>query len=113
VEHTGTAPAGPPFARYVHVGPDRIEFEAGIPVVHPVPGGDGARPGVIGGCRAAVAMHVGPYESLPVTYDALADWIADRGDRPLGAMWERYLSDPDAEPDPATWRTEVFVPLRG
>jgi effector-binding domain-containing protein len=111
-EHAGTAPAGPPFARYVHVGPDRIEFEAGIPVVHPVAAGDGARPGEIGGCRAAVAMHVGPYQTLPATYDALTDWITSRGDRPIGAMWERYLSDPDLEPDPATWRTEVFVPLR-
>jgi effector-binding domain-containing protein len=108
----GVEPVGPPFARYFHVGSDRIEFEAGLPVGHPVTGGDGARAGVIGGCRAAVAVHVGPYDTLPATYDALTDWLSGRGDRPVGAMWERYLSDPERTPDPSMWRTEVFVPLR-
>jgi hypothetical protein len=26
-------------------------------------------------------------------------------------MWESYLSDPSAEPDPATWRTQLTWPL--
>jgi effector-binding domain-containing protein len=112
VEHVGAVPAGPPFARYFHLGADRIEFEAGVPVDRAVPSGDGARPGELGGCRAAVALHVGPYQELSRTYDALMDWISGRGEQPSGAMWEHYLSDPDAEPDPATWRTEIFVPLR-
>ena len=110
-ERVGATPTGAPFARYVHLGPDRIEFEAGVPVDHPVDGGDGARHGVLGGCRAGVAGHVGPYDTLSATYEALMDWLAGRGDRPTGPMWEHYLSDPDREPDPATWRTEIFVPL--
>ena len=33
------------------------------------------------------------------------------GVQPLGPMWEIYWSDPEAEPDPATWRTEILVPI--
>jgi effector-binding domain-containing protein len=111
-ERAGTVPTGPPFARYVHVGPDGIQFEAGVPLGHPVRGSDGAKAAVLGGCRAAVALHVGPYDTLPATYDGLMEWVTGRGDEPSGPMWERYLTDPDAVPDPAAWLTEVFVPLR-
>jgi hypothetical protein len=29
-----------------------------------------------------------------------------------GNAWEVYLSDPSAQPDPATWRTEIVQPYR-
>lgn len=28
-------------------------------------------------------------------------------------MWESYLSDPVAEPDPATWRTRIMWSVAG
>jgi hypothetical protein len=28
-------------------------------------------------------------------------------------VWETYLSDPDMEPDPATWRTLIVWPVVG
>ena len=27
--------------------------------------------------------------------------------------WETYLTDPQSEPDPARWQTQLFVPLKG
>ena len=50
-EHAGVVPTGPPYARYFHLGVDRIEFEAGVPVDHAAPSDNGARPG----CSAAAA----------------------------------------------------------
>jgi AraC family transcriptional regulator len=32
---------------------------------------------------------------------------------PSDEMWEVYLSDPQTEPDPATWRTQIFWPVAG
>jgi len=49
----------------------------------------------------ACATHVGPYESLAETYSAT------QGLALSGPMWEVYLSDPQLEPDPSTWRTDV------
>jgi effector-binding domain-containing protein len=45
------------------------------------------------------------------TYAELQEWMAEQGLRPATLMWECYLSDPRAEPDPAAWRTEIFWPL--
>jgi effector-binding domain-containing protein len=34
-----------------------------------------------------------------------------QGRRPASTMWEVYLTDPEEEPDPARWRTEVYWPV--
>ena len=98
--------AGPPFARYHHYGPDRV--------LQPISG----RPdGVIGssslpGGLAAVAFHLGPYDTLSETYDGLASWMTSEGHTAGDGPWEVYLSDPSLVPDPADWETEVIWPIR-
>jgi len=60
------------------------------------------------GGRVIHTMHVGPYDTLADTYGELLAWAADEGLTLAEGMWEVNLSDPDTEPDPAAWRTEVF-----
>jgi effector-binding domain-containing protein len=67
-------------------------------------------PGELGGCEAAVTMHLGPHDTIGQTCGALQAWIEGQGHRASAVMWERYLSDPDAEPDPSKWLTEVAWP---
>ena len=43
-------------------------------------------------------------------YEALDVWMPDHGVEPNTDMWEVYFSDPVAEPDPSTWRTEIYAP---
>ena len=64
------------------------------------------------GGSAAVAVHVGPYERLVDTYEALQAWVLEQGFELAWPMWEYYLSDPQSEPDPATWRTRIVWPVR-
>jgi AraC family transcriptional regulator len=118
----GAAVTGPPFARYHHFGPERVDLEVGVPVeaappgLIPVSGTPDGRLGLssLPGGPAAVTMHHGHYDSLVTTYDALAAWIAT--ERPGGSVagdgpWEVYLTDPGNVPDPADWLTEVVWPL--
>ena len=112
LEREGVHPAGPPFARYFEYGEDGVDLEAGFPVPGPVPGNDRVRGGELPGGEAAVAMHVGHYDTLAATYRQLERWIAEQGRRPAGAPWEVYLTDPGETPDPAEWRTEVLWPVR-
>jgi AraC family transcriptional regulator len=107
---TGVAPAGPPFARYFNME-DPFEYEAGVVVATPFAGSDEVKPGELGGVEAAVGMHVGPYDTLERTYDAMMEWITGQGRSVAGPMWEVYLTDPSSEPDPQAWRTEVFIPV--
>lgn len=30
---------------------------------------------------------------------------------PATVMWEEYLTGPDTDPDPSTWRTRIVYPI--
>jgi hypothetical protein len=106
----GVEVAGPPFARYLAFEPV-IVAEIGCPVWRPAPHVGRVFPGQLPGGRVATILHVGPYDTLAATYDVLQRWLTDAGATPSGPMWEVYWTDPEAEPDPATWRTMIHVPL--
>ena len=104
--------AGPPFAMYRGMPTDVVDVEAGFPVAASFPGGDsGVTAGSLPAGRALEAMHVGPYETLPKTYEAIVAKMQAEGLTPGNAMWEYYLSDPAAEPDPAAWKTLIIWPV--
>jgi effector-binding domain-containing protein len=88
-----------------------IDFEAGCLVDGPLEHGEGRVEAVeLPGGEVAVAIHVGPYERLAETYEAVQRWVAEQGRTAGAPMWEVYLDDPDTTPRDAL-RTEVVVPL--
>ena len=54
-----------------------------------------------------------PYDRMHKTYAEMQVWMAKQGLSPADHMWEVYLSDPSTEPDPSTWRTQIFWPVNG
>lgn len=108
----GAVPSGPPFARYRMLGDGVFETEAGFPASRPVEPSDDVQPSTLPGGPVAYTVHVGPYDVMRPAYDAIEAWMRANGVEPNGDMWEVYLSDPVAEPDPATWRTEIYAPFR-
>ena len=106
----GITPSELAFARYHSFG-GSIDVEAGFSVPVPIQPDGEVRPGQLPEGPAAVALHVGPYDTLADTYAALEGWLQEQGREADGAMWECYLTDPESEPDPQRWRTEVYVPL--
>lgn len=111
VQSHGAQLAGPPFALYHGMPTDTVDVEAGFPVAGPFAGGDGVTASALPGGRTVRAMHEGPYEGLADTYQKMTDWMREHGLTPGESMWEVYLTDPSSQPDPATWRTEVFCPV--
>ena len=63
--------------------------------------------------RVAQAVYHGPYEGLGTAWEEFEGWIAANGYTSASDLWERYLTGPDADPDPAAWRTELNRPLIG
>jgi effector-binding domain-containing protein len=112
VQDQGLTVTGPPFGFYPRMPTETIEVAAGFPVSAEVePDGEVSALGLPGG-RAIVGVHVGPYDTLAQTYGELAEWAASQELELSGAMWESYLTDPAAEPDPAKWQTEITWPTR-
>lgn len=103
--------SGPPFARYRQLAADRFQVEAGFPVNQPVGRVGEVVPSTLPGGELAVTVHVGPYDQLTSAYQAVADWMDKTGHQVSGPPWEVYYSDPEEQPDPDTWRTEVIQPL--
>jgi effector-binding domain-containing protein len=107
----GVAIAGPPFGFYPSMPAETIEVEAGFPVARAIEPAGRVVSGALPGGRVVRALHVGPFEGLSTTYAAVRDWIVAQGLETRAGVWECYLSDPAREPDPATWRTEIFWPI--
>jgi effector-binding domain-containing protein len=118
----GVEPAGPPIIRYDVIDMERaMEIEVGVPVGAPVEEDDRVIAGVLPSGRYAVLTHRGDYSGLVEANAALQDWAAgeglqldqwstERGDA-FGGRVEFYPTDPNEEPDPARWETEVAYRL--
>lgn len=108
-------PAGALFYRHRIVGgmDEKFEVEVGVPVGSPVPGDDRVVAGAKPGGRYAVRIHRGHPDSIAETHLALVAWAAEqgfpavrKGEEWVG-MFESYLTNPEVEPDPAKWETEL------
>ena len=106
----GVAPMGPPICKYTAFDADSVTYEAGAPVAAPFAGDGEVVAGDIGGCTAAVGLHVGPYDRLVETYGQLQGWLEGQGRKPSAIMWEAYLDDPEATPAHQL-RTEIYWPV--
>jgi effector-binding domain-containing protein len=104
-------PVGPPVALYFSApGPD---WEIGVAV--PVPEGAGGQGAIeattLPGGKMVSTMHIGPYEKLNESWNALSDWIKKNKYNPAGPGREVYLHGPSQESDPAKFRTELLWPV--
>lgn len=105
----GVAPAGPPICKYTAFDADSVTYEAGVPVAAAFAEDGEVVASEVGGCTAAVGMHVGPYDRLVETYGQLQAWLEGQGRKPSAIMWESYLDDPDTTPAEQL-RTEIYWP---
>jgi AraC family transcriptional regulator len=88
-------------------------MEAGFAIAAPADGDPdaGIEALTIPAGEAAVAIHRGPYDGLPATFEAVEAWVRSEGRSPGGPPMELYLTDPGEHPDPQTWETQVVLPV--
>lgn len=109
----GIAPVGPWFTHHLRRPTDTFDFEICVPVSAPVTATGRVKPGLWPAMTVARTVYHGPYEGLAEAWGQFHEWIAASGQTPATDLWERYLSGPEASPDPARWRTELNKPLLG
>jgi effector-binding domain-containing protein len=121
LEQHGLEPAGAPFIRYHVINmADQMDVELGIPVATAVPGDGRVSPGVLPAGRYATLIYTDVTKGIEGN-KALIEWAAQEGlewDRweaengdAFAARYESFLTNPDDEPDPAKWETEVAIRL--
>lgn len=108
---TPATPAGPPLAHFRSVREGHVEVDVGFPMS---PAGlevarkAGLQVGETACGKALYGKHVGPYESLAETYEAMIAELRDLGFTPADDMWERYLTGEGTPPERT--QTEVLWP---
>lgn len=117
MQKQGIVPAGPPFSHYRDVFSEAtskgvFDMECGFPVSGPAEGEGHIKAGKLPGGKAVKAVHIGPYQTLSETYEAVMAWAKEKEIRLGDDMWEIYLTDPDREKDSAKWMTEIFWPIK-
>ena len=104
----GITPVAEPFAYYRGAPTSTVDIEAGFPIAVPCAPDGEVVPGELPGGTIATGMHIGPYDTMVDTYERLTSWITAQHLVPGEAMWETYMTDPQQEPDPTKWRTQIF-----
>ncbi len=106
----GEQPAGAPFVAYYNMDMQDLEVGIGFPVARSLPGKDQILPGEISGGSYATCLYTGPCSELGTAYDALNQWMADKGYTPSGLVYEIYLND-SAQTPPQELKTLILYPL--
>jgi effector-binding domain-containing protein len=111
VADQGIAVDGPWFTHHLHMHPDTFDFEIGVPVATPVTAAGRVKPSELPVLRVARTVYHGGYEGLGDAWGEFGAWIEANGYTPAADLWESYVSGPEADPDPANWRTELNRPI--
>ena len=110
VVSAGVEPAGEPLARYFDMDAEAVIFECAVPVPGPFTAVGEVQPSTVGGGEAAFTVHVGPYDTIGQTWEALMTWLTEQGKAPAGPTWEVYIDDPQEVPENEL-KTELYIPV--
>jgi len=108
----GVTDMGHVIAVYHSMDANQMELSAGIEIGNDI---DLAAPLALlelPACDAVKADHYGPYEGLYQTHESIWPFAQERGRVPSSGPIERYITDPEAEPNTSKWHTEILLPLQ-
>jgi uncharacterized protein YndB with AHSA1/START domain/effector-binding domain-containing protein len=108
----GMPPSGSAFAHHFRITPGVFDFEVGFVTPTAAQPAGRVSPGEWPAGKYAHATYVGPYEGLPAAWGEFDAWMKSEGLAQADDLWEHYSTGPHSHPDPATWRTELYRPLR-
>ena len=109
----GVNPTGPWFTHHVRTDPDVYDFEIGVPVSAAIASEGRVSAAELPVILAARTIYYGDYERLSDAWAEFNQWIEANRYNPAVDFYERYLTDPEANPDPDSWQTELTRPLIG
>jgi hypothetical protein len=108
----GAPMEGPAWCRYTAFDGKTVGFDAGFtarPQDCDALSAAGLSIGETPSGRVMTGWHIGPYDTVPATYEAMRAAMRAAGVNGTEIMWEAYHSPPDTPP--AETRTQVIWPL--
>lgn len=107
----GMPPAGSAFSHHFRMSPDMFHFEVGFVTAAPITPAGRVKPGRWPAQEVAHAVYYGHYDGLASAWSQFNAWMETNKLSQAEDLWEHYVAGPHSNPDPATWRTELYRPL--
>lgn len=102
---------GAVFSHHLRMDPEVFDFEVGIPTGGIIGAAGRVKPSELLPAKVIRTVYRGGYEGLGAAWGEFDLWIAENGYATGADLWECYVSGPDKNPDPTTFRTELNRPL--
>ncbi|RRA49218.1 GyrI-like domain-containing protein [Acidipila sp. EB88] len=113
----GLQPSGPWFTHHLVRPVDHFDFEVCFPVAQPIvptgAGDEAVYPGIWPAQRVARTIYHGDYSGLPHAWGKFEQWINAESLGGGSEFWEVYSLNPNDDPDPSHWRTQLNWPIPG
>ena len=107
----GATITGPCFSYHPKRPTDIFDFEVGFPVSQPITAAGRVKMSKLPAVKVVQTIYQGGYEGLGAAWGEFCKWIEAKELNVQESLWECYLTDPESNPDPDTWRTELNRPL--
>lgn len=121
VEKNNITQSGPCFFRYLsYDSDDQLLVDVGVSTQTQAKGDGRVIPGSFPAANYVTVTYTGDYKELCHVHMALESWMKENGvkegsqkvdGKEYGARTEFYITDPQEEPDPAKWQTDVSILL--
>ena len=111
VMESGAAEPVESFVIYHNMDMSNLEIDVGFTVSESLPDKGNIISSSIPAGKYAVALHVGPYETLNQTYDELTGFVDERKQTVDNWVYEVYLNNPMDNPDEPA-KTMIYFPLK-
>ena len=107
----GATITGPCFSYHQKRPTDIFDFEVGFPVSQPITAAGRVKMSKLPAVKVVQTIYQGGYEGLGAAWGEFCKWIEAKELNVQESLWECCLTDPESNPDPAKWRTELNRPL--
>ncbi|MEZ5198874.1 MAG: GyrI-like domain-containing protein [Bacteroidales bacterium] len=112
IDEGGANIAGAPFSIWYKWEDEIMVFDNAIPVNSKMKGNDKINPIVTYQGKVANVSHTGDYSTTQYSWLALEEYVKANGYETNGDPWETYITDPQNEPNPNNWVTELNWPIK-
>ncbi len=112
VSANGAQVIGSPFSIWYEWEDEIMEFDNAIPIDRNIKGTDKVLPIKTYQGKVAHVSHMGEYSTTYHSWGILETYIKDNKLEMNGAPYEVYVTDPETEPDPSKWITDLYWPVK-
>ena len=107
----GEQPADAPYTAYYNLDMENLDVEMGFPVSKKLAERDEIKANEIPAGKYAECTYKGPYAEMAPVYDAMNQWMAEKGLEATGIAYEVYYNSP-GEVAESELLTKIMFPLK-